>query len=163
MNVREQARATGLDDATLWLLAFAFVLAAMHITDHVLRVDHSGWPFRSEVTPFTFSLLAFPMLLFALFGPRRLYWWRWALLLVATIATVLAHVAVETPHMQFAMWAYDRSSDPHQQGFHNIPHIEARALGVLAMIVSMALNVTAVTSTIAMFARGLRNRASTSR
>lgn len=76
MKVRERARASGLDGVTCWLLAMAFALSALHIADHALRVDHSGWPFRPEVTPFTFSLLAFPMLLFALFGPRRLYWLR---------------------------------------------------------------------------------------
>ena len=109
----ERARATGLDDATCWLLTTAFVLATMHIADHVLRVDHSGWPSRPKETPFTFSFLAFPMLMFVLFDLRRPYWWRWGLLGVASVATVFAHVAVETPHMRFAMCAYDRSSDPH--------------------------------------------------
>jgi len=36
--------------------------------DHVLRVDHSGWPFRPGVTPFTFSLIVYPVVLPALFG-----------------------------------------------------------------------------------------------
>ena len=71
---------------------------------------------------------------------------------------MFAHVAVETPHMQFAKWAHDRSSDPHQQGFHNVPHVRSAALGVIAMVVAMTLNVTAVTSAVAMLARGLRNR-----
>ncbi|VXC84113.1 hypothetical protein [Sphingomonas sp. AX6] len=56
------------------------MLGILHHIDHVLRVDHSGWPFRDVVTPFTFSLLAYPILLFALLGPRRWFWARWALL-----------------------------------------------------------------------------------
>jgi len=158
MTMQTRAIAAGLDGVTFWLLTTAFVLSALHIADHVLRVDHSGWPFRPEVTPFTFSLLAFPMLLFALFGSRRLYWWRWSLLLAAIVATVFAHVAIETPPMQFAMWAHNQSSDPHQQGFQNIPHMESPTLGIVAMILAMALNVTAVTSTIAMLAQGLRTK-----
>ena len=65
--------------------------------------------------------------------------------------------------MQFAMWAHDQSSDPHQQGFHNIPHVESPTLGIVAMILAMALNVTAVTSAIAMLAPGLRTKVKTLR
>ncbi|MGA7622005.1 MAG: hypothetical protein WB630_02945 [Candidatus Acidiferrales bacterium] len=36
-------------------LATSFVLGICHHIDHVLRYDHSGWPFRPEVTPFTYS------------------------------------------------------------------------------------------------------------
>ena len=35
-----------------WLL-LATTVALVHHIDHVLRVDHSGWPFLPEVTPFT--------------------------------------------------------------------------------------------------------------
>jgi hypothetical protein len=38
-------------------LLLAAALATLHHVDHVLRVDHSGWPFLRQVTPFTFSLV----------------------------------------------------------------------------------------------------------
>lgn len=158
MTIQERAAASGLDGLSAKLLGMAFALSVIHLTDHALRVDHSGWPFRPEVTPYTYSLLAIPMVLFALFGPRRLFWLRWTLLLFGTLATLYAHIFIETPHMQFAMWAHDRSSDPHQQGFHNIPDIRSPALGAASAIVAMILNVVAVTSTITMLVRGVRTR-----
>ena len=39
MTMRTRAIAAGLDGVTFWLLTTAFVLAALHIADHVLRVD----------------------------------------------------------------------------------------------------------------------------
>jgi hypothetical protein len=49
-----------------WLLVAATsttVFAIMHHTDHVVRGNHSGWPFEEAVTPFTFSLLIYALLL----------------------------------------------------------------------------------------------------
>src|SRR4028118_2042043 len=49
-----------------WLLIAATcttVFAIMHHTDHVVRGNHSGWPFQEAVTPFTFSLLIYALLL----------------------------------------------------------------------------------------------------
>jgi hypothetical protein len=49
-----------------WLLIFASsatVFGVLHHTDHVIRGNHSGWPFQAEVTPFTFSLLIYALIL----------------------------------------------------------------------------------------------------
>ncbi len=49
-----------------WLLIFAsaaVVFGLMHHADHVIRGNHSGWPFEAEVTPFTFSLLIYALIL----------------------------------------------------------------------------------------------------
>ncbi len=49
-----------------WLLIFAsaaVVFGLMHHADHVVRGNHSGWPFQAEVTPFTFSLLIYALIL----------------------------------------------------------------------------------------------------
>jgi hypothetical protein len=49
-----------------WLLVFAtgaVVFGLMHHADHVIRGNHSGWPFQPEVTPFTFSLLIYALIL----------------------------------------------------------------------------------------------------
>jgi hypothetical protein len=49
-----------------WLLVAAVsvtIFAILHHVDHVIRGNHSGWPFREAVTPFTFSLLIYVLLL----------------------------------------------------------------------------------------------------
>ena len=50
----------------IWLLVLAgctTVFGFMHHVDHVVRGNHSGWPFERAVTPFTFSLLIYALLL----------------------------------------------------------------------------------------------------
>jgi hypothetical protein len=39
------------------------VFGFMHHVDHVVRGNHSGWPFEQAITPFTFSLLIYALLL----------------------------------------------------------------------------------------------------
>jgi hypothetical protein len=156
MTLSQRARASGLDGLTIIVLFVALALTVMHHADHVLRVDHSGWPFRDSVTPFTFSLLAYPVILFALFGPARLFWLRWGLLLAATGFTLFAHTAVESPQMQFVMWSENRSLDDHGAGLHNIPDVRSPVLGMLAVAISMMLNLAAVAATLAMLRQGLR-------
>ncbi len=49
-----------------YLLVFASaaaVFSTLHHADHVMRGNHSGWPFQAEVTPFTFSLLIYALIL----------------------------------------------------------------------------------------------------
>lgn len=49
-----------------WLLVFAsgaVVFGLVHHADHVIRGNHSGWPFQAEVTPFTYSLLIYALIL----------------------------------------------------------------------------------------------------
>ncbi len=49
-----------------WLLRFAvaaMVFSILHHADHVIRGNHSGWPFQEDVTPFTFSLLIYALIL----------------------------------------------------------------------------------------------------
>jgi hypothetical protein len=50
----------------IWLLVAAAgvtIFGIFHHVDHVLRGNHSGWPFEEAVTPFTFSLLIYALLL----------------------------------------------------------------------------------------------------
>jgi hypothetical protein len=53
-----------------WLMLLSGGLGVLHHIDHVLRFDHSGWPFREIVTPFTYSLLVYPLLAVAFFWRR---------------------------------------------------------------------------------------------
>jgi len=49
-----------------WLLVIASsatVISILHHVEHVARGKRSGWPFQAEVTPFTFSLLIYVLIL----------------------------------------------------------------------------------------------------
>src|SRR5688500_16901514 len=66
------------------------VFGGLHQVDHVVRSNHSGWPFREAVTPFTFSLLVYALLLPGIYmnlrGRVAAGWW------VFTAAVALALV-----------------------------------------------------------------------
>lgn len=150
-------RNNGISSTTAALLIAATVIGLSHHIDHVLRVDHSGWPFRRDVNPFTFSLVAYPILLFALLGPARLFWWRWAGLAIGTGFTMFAHTRIETPQMQYAMWAFNRSLEPHLWNVRNLCGVESGALGWAAVVVAMLLNILLVVAAVAMAADGARS------
>ena len=65
------------------------IFGVLHHIDHVVRGNHSGWPFREEVTPFTFSLLVYALLLPGIYmnlrGRVAAGWW----LFTATVALAL--------------------------------------------------------------------------
>jgi hypothetical protein len=57
---------TARESSRRWLLIFASsatVFSVLHHVDHVARGNHSGWPFQAEITPFTFSLLIYVLIL----------------------------------------------------------------------------------------------------
>lgn len=139
-------------------LTVALALALCHHVDHALRVDHSGWPFRDAVTPFTYSLGAYPVILFAAFGPARAFWIRWALLVGATAFTLYAHTAIESPAAQFHMWAHNRSL--HQYGGPNALNAQSQLMGALSVVVGMALNLVAVVACVSMLSTRLRKKVS---
>ena len=55
----------GLSRRSEIIIGAAILVGLLHHADHVLHFDHGGWPFRGSVNPFTFSLLAYPISLFA--------------------------------------------------------------------------------------------------
>jgi hypothetical protein len=69
------------------------VLGVLHHVDHVVRGNHSGWPFQGEVTPFTFSLLIYALLLPGIYmnlrGRVAAGWW----LFVSLVALALVFSA----------------------------------------------------------------------
>ena len=79
------------------------VLALVHHVDHVLRVDNNGWPFRSEVTPFTYSFLVYGIIAAVWFarGRPRLRVGLSALLALAAVA----HLWLDSPSAQYITWA----------------------------------------------------------
>jgi Zn-dependent membrane protease YugP len=79
-----------------WLLVAAAsvtIFGFFHHVDHVVRGNHSGWPFQEELTPFTFSLLIYALLLPGLYLTRRGrlmagYWLFTAAVLLALVTSV---------------------------------------------------------------------------
>lgn len=126
------ATATGNDEETDRLRRLLVVLAtivgaaaALHLADHVVRgelVDehnlspewnHSGWPFRREVTPFTPSLLI-PLVFLGgvvLTQRRRLgarFWLAWSLIAGAVVVAVHVVPGPRTETMGVIYRSYDR-------------------------------------------------------
>lgn len=152
---------SGLDRPAAVALTAALVLSLAHHTDHVLRADHSGWPFRPEVTVFSYSLLVYPVLVMALLGPRRLYWVRWVLVLGGTAFLLLAHTLVETPADQFGTWAGTHAGQPassHHAAASPLVAVRSPLLGAASVTLGLALNLTAVVATALMLRAGLRLR-----
>ena len=48
------------------LVYLATMLSLGHHLDHVLRGNHTGWPLSDDVTPFTYSLAVYPLILLGL-------------------------------------------------------------------------------------------------
>jgi hypothetical protein len=122
------------------LLLAAAALAVIHHIDHVLRADHSGWPFRPQVTPFTFSLLIYPVFL-SVFLIRSRPWFRvWGTALLFLFGT-LSHTFLETPMDQYQTWAYGSKFAGHT-GEHNLLGYDSKALGLCAVIVTVLLSLS---------------------
>jgi len=143
------------------IIGATIIVGLAHHTDHVLRVDHSGWPFLHDVNPFTFSLLAYPILLFVLLGSTRLFWARWSILLIATGFTLLAHTMIETPAMQYAMWAHDHSLEVLQPDAHNLLGLQSSFVGNVAVVLAITLNLLLVAGVLSMLSDGLKRRQNT--
>jgi hypothetical protein len=79
---------------TTWLLGAAAsvtIFGFFHHFDHVVRGNHSGWPFEEAVTPFTFSLLIYALLLPGLYltAKGRLMAGYWLITAVVGLALVV--------------------------------------------------------------------------
>lgn len=123
--------------------------ALLHHADHVLRVDHSGWPFRPEVTPFTFSLLVY-VVIALLLALRRRPWIRVALAFVLFLIPTLAHVLLETPIAQYRTWTHAPEV--------NLLHVASPALGITAVAVSLLLSAFAFATLVAFWRDAARAR-----
>ena len=76
----------------------------VHHIDHVLRVDNHGWPFRPEVTLFTYSFLVYAIIAVVW---RARGWPRLRIGMSAALAlfVTLTHVWLDTPSAQYVTWA----------------------------------------------------------
>ena len=116
------------------------VVAFLHHVDHVLRADNSGWPFTPDVTPFTVSLVVYPIFLADFLLLRRRPWVRVTLVAVLLGALQVAHMFFETPADQYGTWASGVSSVPHALGQSNLLEVSSPALGVVSVTVSALLS-----------------------
>jgi hypothetical protein len=115
-------------------------LAFLHHVDHVLRADNSGWPFTPDVTPFTISLVVYPIFLLDFLTLRKRTWIRVGLVAVLFLALLAVHAVFETPADQYGTWANGVSSVAHAQGRPNLLEIASPALGVVSVAISIALS-----------------------
>ena len=101
----------------------------------MLRVDNNGWPFRSEVTPFTYSFLVYAIIaaVWLARGRPRL---RIGLSAVLALFPTLAHVWLDSPSAQYVTWAARPEA--------NWLAVSSPVLGVLAVIVTFLVPLAAV-------------------
>jgi 1,4-dihydroxy-2-naphthoate octaprenyltransferase len=138
------------------VLSLAATLALIHHVDHVLRADHSGWPFTAEVSPFTFSLIIYPIFV-SVFLYRSGSWYRVAGTALLFLFSVFAHAFLETPINQYHTWAYG-SDFPGHVGEHNLLGHDSKFLGLCAVIVTVLLSLTLLAALL-LFLRDARRRA----
>ncbi len=132
-------------------------LTLLHHTDHVLRVDHSGWPFKDEFSPFTISLVVYPIVLIVLWQRHR-PWLRVWLIAAVLVATQATHVLVETPADQYGVWATNQSSVDDTVGDPNLLDIQSGALGFVAAGVSILLSLAMATALFLLVQQALRQK-----
>jgi hypothetical protein len=134
-----------------WLMLLSSGLGVLHHIDHVLRFDHSGWPFRDIVTPFTYSLLVYPLLAVAFFW-RRGGWSRFAIVLLIFLLTQSAHIFLETPDQQYCVWAYNASCTiGNAAGMPNLLGLRSPLIGVAAVLLSCALSGILIATCVSLF------------
>ena len=123
-----------------WMLLGVVALAVLHHLDHVLRADNSGWPFTPDLTPFTISLLVYPIFALDFLLLRQRPWVRVGLVAVLFVALQVTHAIVEPPADQYGTWANGTSAVPHALGQPNLLHTASPVLGALSVAVSTLLS-----------------------
>jgi hypothetical protein len=139
---RSRNRWTGLDSVQK-LIVVIVPLGLLHHADHVGRADHSSWPFRPELGPFTFTLLIYPALALAYIA-RAGSWIRAASLVIVAIFTFGAHTLIEPPGQIYGTWANNLSTDAplytvDPEHLHNRFDRDLPVLGNLATTLSIVL------------------------
>ena len=135
-----------LTRAEKWFVPAASVAVLPHV-DPVLRAEHSGRPFNPGVSPFTFSLVIYPVFLSVLLlRSRPRYRVSGAALLF--LFSVFAHAFLETPMDRYQTWAYG-SDFPGHEGQHNLLGRDSKLLGVCAVVVTVLLSLTLLASLLA--------------
>jgi hypothetical protein len=135
-----------------WVLLGVVALAVLHHLDHVLRADNSGWPFTPDVTPFTISLLVYPIFVLDFLLLRDRPWVRVGLVAVLFAALQVTHAIVEPPADQYGTWAKGTSAVPHALSQPNLLELASPILGALSVTISSLLSL-AVLGALVLLAR----------
>ena len=138
-----------------WMLLGVVALAVLHHLDHALRADNSGWPFTPDLTPFTISLLVYPIFVLDFLLLRDRPWIRVGLVAILFVALQVTHAIVEPPADQYGTWANGTSAVPHALGQPNLLDTASPVLGALSVAVSSLLSLT-VLAALVLLAREAR-------
>lgn len=141
------------------LLLLTLFLAVIHHVDHILRIDHSGWPFLPRVSPFTYSLLVYPVFV-SLFLTRSHPWYRVVATAGLFLFATLAHIFFEPMQDKFHTWTFG-SNLPGHVGEENMLRINSPVLGVLSIVLAALLSL-ALFITLLAFIRDARRNATLS-
>lgn len=136
-----------------WLVAG---IALLHHADHVLRVDHSGWPFVPAVSPFTYSLAAYPVLVF-IYTARKHPWYRVAATALLLLFSTAAHIFFEPLSDKYRTWTYG-SNLPHHAGEKNLLGLQSKWLGMGSVALAVLLSVVLLLLLIASVKEALRQQ-----
>ena len=109
------------------------IVGFLHHIDHVLRFDHSGWPFVPQVTVFTYSLLVYPAIA-ALLLARGWARMRVVLAFLLFLFPTMAHIFIETPVDQYSTWCSSRV---------NLLAVDSPVAGVAAGAITIVLSTSA--------------------
>lgn len=98
MTIRRPIRTDGPTDEQLrqaLLVAASCVtgFGFLHHLDHIIRGNYVGWPLIADITPFTFALLLYPLLLSAIYFTLRDRIWAGAWVGIAIPILLLAILA----------------------------------------------------------------------
>jgi hypothetical protein len=109
------------------------VVGLLHHTDHVLRYDHSGWPFRPEVGVFTYTLSVY-LVIGVVVLARGWPWLRIGLSALLMVFPTLSHIFVETPATQYYTWAREPTV--------NLLGLSSPAAGIVAVAITALLSLS---------------------
>ena len=107
------------------------------------------------LTPFTISLLVYPIFVLDFLLLRDRPWVRVGLVAVLFVALQVTHAIVEPPADQYGTWANRISSVPHALGQPNLLDIASPVLGALSVAASSLLSL-AVLAALVLLAREAR-------
>lgn len=94
----------GVNRRLLWLILLSTLFGVGHHIDHVIRGNHVGWPVTPEISPFTYSLIIYPIILVGLYLTLRdrvgaRYWFEAAILGLGMLTAIhFGPWAIEPPH-----------------------------------------------------------------
>lgn len=126
------------------LLIGVFVVGNLHFIDHVLRVDHSGWPFTHNVSPLTFVVPVIYILLAVIWFNRSRPWLRVVAACLFLVVTLPTHTfIIEPPQQIFGMWAHNHSAPallyPGNPDVSNALDTQSPLLGAISVTIALTL------------------------